>query len=283
MTILSVNASLEQELLSDQGFLYSHLADYLTLLSATQVSGHVLEPYIIGRKINTYESIGQGSPINLVLNSIAALDQIVANPEKLSTLDSLQSVLSTDLAVRPILGLPALLMLAHRLDMDVKSGNILKELSATEDISDVFELPCYTTYLDHEFCADMSDVDSVSEIEEVSKCLYVPLYVCPSSEFNTQFVVVEAQADWAYRLIRNYTQGHYDLRLACATATKNVYVFSIIAAAMLGIDAAKVESYSDTSNYDSLSDAQKYEMISTIKPLLENIAFDFSNDDLISL
>ena len=62
MNILSVNASLEQELLSDQGFLYSHLVAYLTSLSSTQVSGHVLEPYIIGRKLSTYESIGQGSP-----------------------------------------------------------------------------------------------------------------------------------------------------------------------------------------------------------------------------
>lgn len=283
MNILSVNASLEQELLSDQGFLYSHLVDYLTSLSSTQVSGHALEPYIIGRKLSTYESIGQGSPINLVLNSIDALDNIIANPELLTTVKSLQSVLSTDLAVRPVLGLPALLMLNHRLTAQLKDGNVLKELSAAEEFGDIFELPCYTTYLSHEFCADMDDVNSVSEVEDVNKCLYVPLYVCPSSELDTQFSAIEPQADWAYRIIRNYTQGHYDLTLACATAQKHIYVFSIMAAAMLGVEASKLENYKEAETYDTLSEVQKYEVISTIKPLLEHIAFDFSNNELDSL
>lgn len=283
MNILSVNASLEQELLSDQGFLYSHLVAYLTSLSSTQVSGHVLEPYIIGRKLSTYESIGQGSPMNLVLDSVAALDNIIENPDALMTVKSLQSVLSTDLADRPILGLPPLLMLNHRLTAQAKGGNVLKELSATEEFADIFELPCYTTYLTHEFCADMNDVDSVSDVEDVNKCLYVPLYVSQCSEIDMQFSMHAQQADWAYRLIRHYTQGHYDLRLACATATKNIYVFAIMAAAMLGCDADMLDSYRESSSYDTLSEAQKYETIATLKPLLEHISFDFANNELISL
>lgn len=283
MNILSVNASLEQELLSDQGFLYSHLAAYLTSLSASQVSGHVLEPYLVGRKLATYESIGQGSPTNLVLEAITALDNMSSKTDSLMGLKSLQSVLSTDVAVRPVSGIPALLMLNHRLDSEHKNGNVLNELSATQEFSDIFELPTYTTYLPHEFCADMDDVDSVSDVEEVNKCLYVPLYVSASSELDLQFATIESQADWAYRLIRNYTQGHYDLRLACATATKNVYVFALIAAAMIGINPEKLSSYMDSANYESLSDVQKYEVITTIKPLLEHIAFDFANDTLIAL
>ena len=64
--------------------------------------------------------------------------------------------------------------------------------------------------------------------------------------------------------------------------TRCPYAFALIVAAMLGIGLDKLNAYS-VEDYTNQTDMQKYDFITVIKPLIEHIAYDFINSELISL
>ena len=287
MTIFSVNESLERDLLSDRGFVCSHLTPYLSLLTSNQVSGQTLEPYLIGRLLDTYESIGQGRPMNLVSEAVKSLDLLAANPALLAERDCLQLVLSTDVVTRPIVGLSSIILLSRIAQHEARTtdkGNVFESCEDNVDLDFIFEIPTHISYVPYDFCSDMTDVDSKDNFGAHSDnvALYVPYQACLTSTVNTTFCVKVTQQDWAYKLANNYTQGQYDLRLACATATRRPYGFALMAAVMLGVSFDNLVSY-DADTYNNLTADQKYQYIKTIKPLIEHIAYDLISGNLISL
>lgn len=287
MTIFSVNKSLERDLLSDRGFVCSHLTPYLSLLTSNQVSGQTLEPYLVGRQLGTYESIGQARPMNLTSEAVKALDLLTANPALLIERDCLQLVLSTDVATRPIVGLASLISMGniaqHEARNEVK-GNVFESCEDDANLDFIFEIPSHISYLPYEFCSDMTDVNTIDEYDAYSDsiALYVPYQAYLTATIDTQFCTNVTQQDWAYKLANHYTQGQYDLRLACATASRRPYAFALMVAIMLGIDFNKLNSY-EVDSYNNLTTDQKYQYIKTIKPLIEYIAYDFISGNLISL
>ena len=287
MVVFSVNESLERDLLSDRGFVCSHLTPYLTSLAANEISGQTLEPYLVGKLLGTYESIGQSRPLHLVAETVKALDSLTANPTLLKGRECLQTVLSTEVSTRAIVGLPALIMLNKLAMLDGLSsykGNVLEPCGATTDFSYIVELPSYISYTPYDFCAEMNDIDTEFDYgaDNNDVALYVPYQVAVTPSIDTKFSTVIYSHDWVYRLINHYTQGHYKLRLACNTAQQRPYAFALIVAAMLGIGLDKLNAYS-VEDYTNQTDMQKYDFITVIKPLIEHIAYDFINSELISL
>lgn len=287
MVVFSVNESLERDLLSDRGFVCSHLTPYLTSLAANEISGQTLEPYLVGKLLGTYESIGQSRPLHLVAETVKALDSLTANPALLKERECLQTVLSTEVIARPIVGLPSIIMLDKLASLDVISsykGNVLEQCTATTPFDSILELPSYISYTPYEFCAEMTDINIEFEYggDNNDIALYVPYQVAVTPSIETKFATKAYNHDWVYRLINNYTQGHYRLRLACETAQQRPYAFALIVAAMLGISLDKLNTYS-VEDYTNQTDIQKYSFITTTKPLIEHIAYDFINSNLISL
>ena len=287
MIVFSVNESLERDLLSDRGFVCSHLNPYLTSLDANEISGQTLEPYLVGKLLSIYESIGQTQPLHLVSETVKALDSLTLNPALLKERESLQVVLATEVSTRPIVGLPAIIMLDRLVQLEIASnlkGNVLESCDNGTDFDRVLELPSYISFIPYEFCAEMNDIDIEFDYgaDNNDVALYVPYQVAVSPSVNVNFSTKTYNQDWVYRLINHYTQGHYKLRLACATAQKRPYAFALIVACMLGIGLDKLKAYS-IDDYTSQTNMQKYDFITVIKPLVEHIAFDFINSELISL
>lgn len=287
MVVLSANKSLERALLSDRGFICSHLTPYLSTLAGNEISGQTLEPYLVGKMLNTYESIGQSRPLHLVAESVKALDSLIENPALLKERESLQTVLSTEESTRPIVGLASIIMLDRLARLDLISaykGNVLESCHAKTDFDCVVELPTYISYLPHEFCAEMDDIDTEfdygSDNNEVA--LYIPYQVAITPSVEVRFQTTVHKQDWVYRLINHYTQGHYKLNAACARAQKRPYAFALIVASMLGIGLDKLNAYS-VEDYTNQTDMQKYDFLTITKPLIEHIAYDFINSELISL
>ena len=242
---------------------------------------------MVGELLTTYESIGKGRPLHLVSETVKALDSLLSTPALLKERESLQIVLATEISKRPILGLPALIVLDRLARLDVISsykGNVLEPCQATTDFDYVVELPSYISYLPFEFCAEMTDIDIEFDYgaDNDDVALYVPYQTAITPAVDLGFAVTAHSQDWVYKIINHYTQGHYKLRLACATAQKRPYAFGLIVAAMLGIGLDRLKAYS-VEDYTNQSDIQKYDYITAIKPLIEHIAFDYMNNDLISL
>lgn len=287
MTIFSVNESLERDLLSDRGFVCSHLTPFLSLLDSNQVSGQTLEPYLVGRLLGTYESIGQGRPLHLAAEVVKSLDLFASNPALLKERECLQLVLSTDIVVRPIVGFAAIITLDKVAQFDAISslkGNIFELCDDNTDSDFIFEIPSHISYLPYEFCADMDDVDTVQHANANTDgiALYVPYQAALSASVDKSFCVDVMGQDWVYRLINHYTQGHYKLRLACSAATRRPYAFALIVASMLGVSFDKLKEYG-SEDYINLTAAQKYELVVVMKPLIEQIAYEFMSGKLISL
>ena len=144
MTISSVNESLERDLLSDRGFVCSHLTPFLSLLGSNQVSGQTLEPYLVGRLLGTYESIGQGRPLHLAAEVVKSLDLFASNPALLKERECLHLVLSTDIVVRPRVGFAAIITLDKVAQFDATSslkGNIFELCDDNTDSDFIFEIP----------------------------------------------------------------------------------------------------------------------------------------------
>lgn len=284
MEIFSVNRDIEYGLKSDNTFLFSHLSPYLSVCASNEVSGQAIEPYLIGKHLSTYESIGQTNPVHLVSETINALDAIYSNPTLLSDRICPQSVLSTDSCLRPISGLPAIILLTQACLRGFK-GNVFCETDKNTPFDHIFETPTYLTYSRHLFCAAMDDIDIPSDINPDSDtaCLYIPYQLSITDDTDTQFMTDVTQQDWLYRLIRHYTQGHYSLRLACKTAESRPYAFGLIVAAMIGVKLDRLKNYKANDDYINLSNLQRYEFITTVKPLVETIAFDFIDGRLNAL
>lgn len=287
MVVFSVNESLEHDLLSDRGFLFSHLTPYLASLDANEISGQALEPYLVGKLLGIYESIGQTQPLHLVSEAVKALDSLTSNPALLKERETLQVVLATELSTRPVVGLTSVIMLNNLAQLEITSnlkGNVLEPCSDETRLEHILELPSYISYMPYEFCAEMNDIDIEFDygVDNNNVALYVPYQAAISASVNINSSTKIYNQDWVYRLINHYTQGHYKLRLACATAQKRPYAFALIVATMLGIGLDKLKAY-NVEDYTSQTNMQKYDFITVIKPLIEHIAYDFLNSELISL
>ena len=69
MIITSVNRDIEDTLLNDSGFLYSHLSPYLIPCFDSDVSGQSLESSVIASDIEGYETIHQLESFDLVVQA----------------------------------------------------------------------------------------------------------------------------------------------------------------------------------------------------------------------
>lgn len=283
MVVYSVNERFEQDLLSDQGFICSHISTYLTTRAANEVSGQALEAYLVGSRLTTYESLGQDRPRHLVSDTTNALDQLHQS-ELIFSQKCLQSVLSAYEIERPIVGLPSIILLNEIINLPIEpslKGNVFTTFDYEHDLDLVIEIPSYITDSPSAFCADTKDVDvsrPISDTQDI--CLYVPYQAYLTAQTNTQFCIDNPEQDWVYRLIHHYTQGQYDLALACKYAKRSPFAFALIIAPMLGVVPAKLKAYKDDDSYKNMSDIDKYTFVTTIKPLVEQIALDFMSDKL---
>lgn len=281
MVITSVNRDIEDSLLEDSGFLYSHLAHYLIPCFDSDVSGQSLEASLIAQDIESYETIKQIEPFDLVAQAMGAMLSFLEKPQLLSTVDSLQTVLIGDGIKRPVLGLPAIIMLEKIVSSSMPNiGNVVIVLDEFSEGVDYFELPTYMTYKGTGFHSSMVDIADRDDVDFSPSCLYVPLHVKTSNAVNTDFHFISSQSDWVYRLIRNYTQGHYSLERACNVASKNIDVFTLLVAPILGASLQMITPNIENSTFDNLSSQQQYDIVATIKPLIEYISYDFSRNEL---
>lgn len=280
MVITSVNREIEVGLLQDSGFLYSHLAHSLTPCFDSDVSGRALEASIAAKDIEVYESLVGADYVDVVTQAKDAVVFFLNNQQLLSTVDSLQTVLMCDEVTRPVSGLPALIMLEKIVRSETASiGNVVLVLEDFSQGSDYFELPTYLSFNGSGFYSSMVDAEE-REHELEYNCLYLPLSVKSTNAVNTDFAFNPTQSDWVYRLIRNYTQGHYSLERACEAATKNIDVFCLLVAPILGASVKMVTPNIGHSSFDSLTPEQQYGIVATIKPLIEYISYDFSRNQL---
>lgn len=281
MIITSVNRDIEDTLLNDSGFLYSHLSPYLIPCFDSDVSGQSLESSVIASDIEGYETIHQLESFDLVAQARDAVLHFSQNISLLNTVDSLQTILIGNGILRPVLGLPAIIMLEKIISSAVANiGNMVVVLDEFSDNVDYFELPTYITYKGNGFFSSMVDAAERYDEDLAPTCLYVPLHVKSSNAVNTDFEIALTQSDWVYRLIRNYTQGHYSLERACNAAQKNIDVFSLLVAPILGAPLKMIAPNIENSAFSSLTSEQQYDIVATIKPLIEYISYDFSRNEL---
>lgn len=290
LSILSVNKDFESYIKSDRGFLFSHFSNKLARLTPFEVSGMMLEPALIGQGFDFFESSINRSVINNLLEVASCLDYFFEDDSYLRSTESLQTVLEVETIgiKRPIVGLNSLIVLKGLAEINAK-GNVVSPVFEFNDddyeLSSLVNCPSYLSFVNYNFCSSMQDASTFtdSDVTEDKICMYIPLVVVPTGDTDKSKALSVNQSGWFNKIIRHFSQGHYQLITACDQAKKHPYSFCLLLASILGVDYRLFAEHKTNDRYPRLTDSQKIDFIRAVKPLVESVSFEFMSGDLVSL
>lgn len=288
--ILSVDRDFEESLKSDRNFLFSHFGDRLSLLTPAEVSGIMLEPKIIGKGFDFFENSVSSLPINNFYETTVCLDYFFKDDSYLIDSECLQPVLKSASAQidRAITGLTSIITFKGMAQKKAK-GNVVAPIFEFEDyqfeVNDYIDCPTYLSFVKHNFLSSMQDASSFvdSDVPEDKICMYMPFVVRSTGELDKSHSVTVSQSNWFNKIIRHFSQGHYQLVIACDQAKKHPYAFCLLLACILGVDYKFFSEYKSNDGYARLTTSQKIDFVRAIKPLIENVSFEFFSGSLVSL
>lgn len=289
MGIFSVNQDLEDIIKSDVKFVRSHFLERSYLLNSVNVSGQSIEPRLVGDNISNFEiSLNHSAGVpHLLVESVKSVEVLLNDIDFLKQRGSLQNLLYLgDGEARPITGLPALLLLADLTKNKVKEKCFMPLKNNL--YGNFISLWSYLSHSNHNFCSCFHDEDTVEDISESyeEQFLYMPFQIEPFNEggYTPTIKPIElTSSNWFGRLVRKYSQGHYDLVTAVNEAQRNPFTFSLLVAPILGLSFDAFEGYSKSDSYKNLNDSQKFDYLSSVKPLIEMISFEYMAGEINNL
>lgn len=307
----SVDLSTDNELLeyiSVNRGLYSGYQGILDHAYDWDISGTRL-PYNIVmmslRDLDDYLSVPD--EYNLIEDTALIVNEILSSPDLIKGLENLQMVYQECDAegdaidsYLPITGLQAINALRQRVQILRTTGidlpaNVLScALGSDKGSLGLVILSHYIDNSDRGHPPLSIDMEFLSETgsnrrlgEDIDDALISPAVPEPAVADNLILTVyshlLEAQhdpicrlainsSDWARELLRKFKHPKYKLKKGCSTAEKHLGVFALLTAAILGKPSSAVQKYLTGDKYNQLTDVERLNIISDIKPLIEAIS-----------